>query len=196
MDLSRQEFLEVSFLDYYSKIAKRNNKVNDNIPKNLIKTYFSYMDHMPFNKVADNYRRKYILNENRLESVHNASEREGLRVVYDYVLSDEWKNFSNIYVILNDAGSMRFTEGGPSFVPCLFAQTQELVYEFSPGQHSFGGIDFSDRVIDHIKNYSRPDIFRAVRFYPWTQGRYSGAVGAACQVLDQKIELAASGKQA
>ena len=58
------------------------------------------------------------------------------------------------------------------------------------------GKRFSDRVIDHIKNYSRPDIFREVRFYPWTQGRYSGAVGAACQVLDQKIELAASGKQA
>lgn len=101
MDLNRQEFLEVSFLDYYSKIIKRNNKENDNIPKNLIKTYFSYMDHMPFDKVADNYRRKYILNENKLESVHNQSEREGLRIVYDYVLSDEWKNFSNIYVLLN-----------------------------------------------------------------------------------------------
>lgn len=101
MDLNRQEFLEVSFLDYYSKLIKKNTKQNNNIPKNLIKTYYLYMDHLPFNKIADNYRRKYILNENRLESVHNISEREGLRVVYDYVLSDEWKNFPNIYVILN-----------------------------------------------------------------------------------------------
>ena len=101
MDLNRQEFLEVSFLDYYSKIYKKNLRNNDNTPINLIKTYFLYMDHMPFDKIADNYRRKYILNENRLESVHNHFEREGLRVVYDYVLSDEWKNFSNIYVILN-----------------------------------------------------------------------------------------------
>ena len=101
MDLNRQEFLEVSFLDYYSKIYKKNLKDNDNTPINLIKTYFLYMDHMPFDKIADNYRRKYILNENRLESVHNHLEREGLRIVYDYILSDEWKNFSNIYVILN-----------------------------------------------------------------------------------------------
>ena len=48
----------------------------------------------------------------------------------------------------------------------------------------------------HVHAVGRPDIFREVRFYPWTQGRYSGAIGAACQVLDQKIELAASGMQA
>lgn len=101
MDLNSKEFLEVSFLDYYSKISKKNLKNNDNTPINLIKTYFLYMDHMPFDKIADNYRRKYVLNENKLESVHNHSEREGLRMVFDYVLSDEWKNFSNIYVILN-----------------------------------------------------------------------------------------------
>ena len=101
MDLNKQEFLEVSFLDYYSKIIKRNIQEDNNIPKNLIKTYFTYMDHMPFDKIANNYRRKYILNENRLESVHNQSEKEGLRVLYDYVLSDEWKNFTNIYVLLN-----------------------------------------------------------------------------------------------
>ena len=101
MDLNSQEFLEVSFLDYYSKIYKKNLKDNDNTPINLIKTYFLYMDHMPFEKIADNYRRKYIYNENKLESVHNHSEREGLRIVFDYVLSDEWKKFSNIYVILN-----------------------------------------------------------------------------------------------
>ena len=101
MDLNSKEFLEISFLDYYSKISKRNSKSNDNTPINLIKTYFLYMDHMPFDKIADNYRRKYVLNENKLESVHNHLEREGLRMVFDYVLSDEWKNFSNIYVILN-----------------------------------------------------------------------------------------------
>ena len=101
MNLNKKEFLEVSFLDYYSKISKKSIKDNDNTPINLIKTYFLYMDHMPFNKIADNYRRKYILNENKLESVHNHLEREGLRIVYDYILSDEWKNFSNIYVILN-----------------------------------------------------------------------------------------------
>ena len=101
MDVNIKEFLEVSFLDYYSKISKKSIKDNDNTPINLIKTYFLYMDHMPFNKIADNYRRKYILNENKLESVHNHLEREGLRIVYDYILSDEWKNFSNIYVILN-----------------------------------------------------------------------------------------------
>ena len=101
MDLNSKEFLEISFLDYYSKISKKNLKDNDNTPINLIKTYFLYMDHMPFDKIADNYRRKYVLNENKLESVHNHSEREGLRLVFDYVLSDEWKNFLNIYVILN-----------------------------------------------------------------------------------------------
>lgn len=100
MDISSQEFLEISFLDYYSKIVKKNNKNNDNTPINLIRTYFLYMEHMPFEKIADNYRRKYVLNENKLESVHKQSEREGLRLVFDYVLSDEWKNFSNIYVIL------------------------------------------------------------------------------------------------
>ena len=56
----------------------------------------------------------------------------------------------------------------------------------------WAGKRFSDRIIDQIKNYSRADVCREVRFFPWTQGRYSGAIGAANQVLDQKIELAAA----
>ncbi len=53
-----------------------------------------------------------------------------------------------------------------------------------------GGTDFTNWIIDSVRMHSGADTLRSVRIYPWTQGRISGAVGAALQVLDRKIELA------
>lgn len=115
MEHINEKILEKSFLDYYDKIVKRKKYKMDTVPYNLIKTYFLYMNHMPFEKVADNYRKKYILNENKLESVHKQSERAGLRVVYDYILSDAWQKMKNIYVLLEIHSKLYSKVANPEF---------------------------------------------------------------------------------
>lgn len=53
-----------------------------------------------------------------------------------------------------------------------------------------GGASFSQGIISSIHQFSSADTLKAVKILPWTQGRVSGAVGAARLVLDRKIELA------
>lgn len=53
-----------------------------------------------------------------------------------------------------------------------------------------GGSPFAEGIIHGIRQYSSADTLRAVKILPWTQGRISGAVGAARLILDRKIELA------
>ena len=98
--LEKDLILEL-FLKYIKKTKKSEFYSKDNFtPFNLIRYYFKEMEELPFEKIANNYRRKYLINENFIENVHTKEERAGLREVYDYVLSNGWKRFRNIYVIL------------------------------------------------------------------------------------------------
>lgn len=54
-----------------------------------------------------------------------------------------------------------------------------------------GGPEFVRHIFDSVHQYSSSDTMCAVKFLTWSQGRISGAVGAARLVLDRKIELAA-----
>lgn len=54
------------------------------------------------------------------------------------------------------------------------------------------GKRFTKSIIDHVFSYSHIEVNNEITVYPWTQGRRSGAVGAAYLVLDQAIQLAGS----
>jgi len=75
-------------------------KDNDPIPKIMIETYYYFVDDPRFDIIFSDFKRKYIINENNLEQVHNPKERQGLGVVYDYIHSNVPTSMLNIYIIL------------------------------------------------------------------------------------------------
>lgn len=96
-----REFISMAFEGY--KKRKRMGTLYDvgkEIPCLLIYTYYSYIDHPSFVEIYDQFKRRYILNENKLEEVHNKKEREGLGLVYDFLSEFGEKNWVNIYLIL------------------------------------------------------------------------------------------------
>ena len=62
---------------------------NDLVPQNLIKIYYSNITVPRFKSLWENFREDYINNENDLEDVHSDVEREGLGLVYDYIIKKE-----------------------------------------------------------------------------------------------------------
>lgn len=70
------------------------------IPKIIIKSYYECVDELNFNALMKKFRRKYILNENKVEAVHTREEREGLGIVYEFIQNfNDIKNI-NIYTLL------------------------------------------------------------------------------------------------
>lgn len=96
-----KEFISMAFEGY--KKRKRLGTLYDvgkEIPCLLIYTYYSYIEHPNFIEIYDQFKRRYILNENKLEDVHNKKEREGLSLVYDFLSDFDENNWANIYLIL------------------------------------------------------------------------------------------------
>lgn len=96
-----KEFISMAF-EGYQKRKKSGTlyEIGKEIPCLLIYTYYSYIETPSFSEIYDQFKRRYILNENKLEEVHNKKEREGLGLVYDF-LSDFGENdWINIYLIL------------------------------------------------------------------------------------------------
>lgn len=96
-----KEFISLAF-DGYEKRKKSGTlyDVGREVPCLLIYTYFSYMKAPSFNEIYNQFKRRYILNENRIEEVHNKKEREGLGLVYDFLSDFNESNWANIYLIL------------------------------------------------------------------------------------------------
>lgn len=89
-------------LQDYERRKKENRlyQTNDPIPKIIIRSYFECIDTPDFDTLVKHFRRKYILNENRVESVHAKEEREGLGLAYEFIQNfDDIKNI-NIYTLL------------------------------------------------------------------------------------------------
>ena len=96
-----QEFISIAFEGY--KRRKRLGtlyNVGKEVPCLLIYIYYSYIKTPQFNEIYDKFKRRYILNENKLEEVHSKKEREGLGLVYDFISNFDENNWSNIYLIL------------------------------------------------------------------------------------------------
>ena len=89
-------------LEDYEKRKKENRlyQTNDPIPKIIIRSYYECVESPDFETLLKHFRRKYILNENKVESVHAKEEREGLRLAYEYIQNfNDIKNL-NIYTLL------------------------------------------------------------------------------------------------
>jgi fido (protein-threonine AMPylation protein) len=93
--------IKLLFVRYEEK--KKENTLyskDDYIPQNLIKIYYKTDGHLDFSEIVDNFKNRYIRNENEIEGVHNRLEMKGLEVVYDYIQSNKGENFKNIYIIV------------------------------------------------------------------------------------------------
>lgn len=95
------EYIKMLLDDYEGrKREKRLYQDKDEIPKIIIKSYYECIDEPNFNVLMKKFRRKYILNENKVESVHSQEERDGLGSVYEFIQNfDDIKNI-NIFTLL------------------------------------------------------------------------------------------------
>lgn len=69
------------------------------IPNTLIGFYYELADRMPFESLKNAFVSRYIKEESKLEGVHSPEEVAGLRVMYEYIHSDESDYMFNIYTL-------------------------------------------------------------------------------------------------
>ncbi|MBE6152021.1 MAG: Fic family protein [Firmicutes bacterium] len=96
-----REFICLMF-DGYKK-RKKDGKIYSgakDIPCALITMYWSFAEKTDLNEIYNKFKRKYIINENNLEDVHDRKERVGLGEVYDFLNSFDDNHWNNIYIIL------------------------------------------------------------------------------------------------
>ncbi len=72
---------------------------NDSVPKNIISTYYKYIEPVDYGSIVEAFKKKYIFNETEIEEGQRC-EKEGLGLMYDYIR--EYKDFEkfDIYRIL------------------------------------------------------------------------------------------------
>lgn len=101
-DINVKTLIKIAFLQYKKdKNELKKSTEYDFIPQNLIKLYYSNgSENSDFENIVLNLKKKYIIQESKVENVHTKEEIEGLGVVYDYIRSDEWKKCPNIYIIM------------------------------------------------------------------------------------------------
>ncbi len=101
-DINVKMLIKIAFLQYKKdKNEFKKSAEYDFIPQNLIKLYYSNgSENSDFENIVLNFKKKYIIQESKVENVHTKEEIEGLGVVYDYIRSDEWKKCPNIYIIM------------------------------------------------------------------------------------------------
>lgn len=103
-NIDYDEFIKKLFIRYLDK--KKNNKLydidklNNHIAEFIITMYYSSENKLDFTGHYANFKRKYIINENRVEDVHTKEERSGLGLVYDYIQTDDWKVYKDILAVL------------------------------------------------------------------------------------------------
>lgn len=99
--LDYEKLLLMLFKNYEAK--KKNGSLysmREFDPQGLIKMYYQIVDKPKFDGLMENFRKKYIQNENQLEQVHEKWEIEGLGEVYDYIQSDIPISNINIFIML------------------------------------------------------------------------------------------------
>lgn len=88
------------FLGYqYRKVRKQLYQGDADVPKKLITLYFSNDERADLDYLKDAFIKKYIKNECALENVHSKEEKEGMKLMYEYMHTTE-EEFS-VYSILD-----------------------------------------------------------------------------------------------
>jgi fido (protein-threonine AMPylation protein) len=92
-----REYISLLFSGYMTrKKEHRLFKESDIIPKLIILNYYAFVKKPSFDQIVYNFKRRYIYNENKVESVHSHDEQKGLACVYDYILKKD--NLSDISI--------------------------------------------------------------------------------------------------
>ena len=101
-----EEILKNLFLDYIER--KRTRQLYKEgadgliIPKRLLMLYYQLTeDKRHLNQMAENFIRHYIACESILEDAHLKYEKDGLKEMYEYLLSDEINEHFDIYTLLD-----------------------------------------------------------------------------------------------
>ena len=111
------------YLEHY-----KDNYVKDKyLPQNLIKFYYQATDDIKFDLLKKSFIKKYIYNENEVESAHTSWERKGLKEMYNFIHEYDTSRM-DIYTIL---------------------ELHEHLYKFAPNKDFGGHFRNSDA---HIKN--------------------------------------------
>lgn len=86
------------FFNQYNKRKKDNTlySKDDYIPQNLIKLYYLDKSHFDFKKIIEEFKKKTIYNENKMENVKSKYEKEGLSLVYDKIENGYFSNIKHI----------------------------------------------------------------------------------------------------
>lgn len=96
--LENKVILYECFFKYAQKYKDRYD-CDKYLPQNLIKLYYQMTGDVEFDLLKRSFVRKYIYNENEVESVHKSWERKGLREMYNFIHKYDTDRM-DIYTIL------------------------------------------------------------------------------------------------
>lgn len=88
---NKQQMNDYEFINLIFEAYRNKRKLNtlhtddDQIPKNIIKTYFASDCKLDFSKIISKFKKKYIFNESKIENTNSEYEKLGLGEVYDYI---------------------------------------------------------------------------------------------------------------
>lgn len=106
MDVDPLFIMQEAFLGYkYRKREKKLNDLDKSLPTNLIRIYYGLnTDDTHFNTLKKTFVKNYIQGESELEgvqlnSIHSKVEIQGLKIMYEYIHSDEIDYMFNIYTL-------------------------------------------------------------------------------------------------
>lgn len=99
-DSGAREFIIEMFKGY--KARKENNNLfssDDIIPQKIIEVYYNFVEKPAFSNLVNEYKKRYIYNESRVETNTSPEEQKGLGVIYDYLGDFDFKTDKfNIFV--------------------------------------------------------------------------------------------------
>ncbi len=109
--------IQEMFMGYKQRKQRRQLYSEDNtIPTTLIKMYYSLNpDRASFESLKNAFVSRYIKEESKLEGVHEIDEIKGLRVMYEYIHSDEIDYMFNVYTLKELHEKLYSTTAHPEF---------------------------------------------------------------------------------
>ncbi len=109
--------IQEMFMGYKQRKQRRQLYSEDNtIPTTLIRMYYSMNpDQAQFESLKRAFISRYIKEESRLEGVHEEDEVNGLRVMYEYIHSDDINYMFNVYTLKELHEKLYSTTAHPEF---------------------------------------------------------------------------------
>lgn len=92
--------IQEMFMGYKQRKQRRQLYSDDNtIPTTLISMYYELGDRCNFETLKNSFVSRYIKNESKIEGVHSPDEIEGMRVMYEYIHSDDIDYMFNVFTL-------------------------------------------------------------------------------------------------